>query len=34
MNRRDAADLAGTVGLGAWVSFGVLTMVVIGQNGA
>lgn len=34
MNRRDAADVAGTVGLGAWVAFGVLTMVVIGQNGA
>ena len=34
MNRRDAADLAGTVGLGAWVAFGVLTMVVIGQDGA
>ncbi|MFM9760856.1 phosphatase PAP2 family protein [Streptomyces scabiei] len=34
MNRRDAADLAGTVGLGAWVAFGVLTIVVIGQDGA
>ncbi|BBC36914.1 Phosphoesterase [Streptomyces graminofaciens] len=34
MNRRDAADLAGMVGLGAWVAFGVLTMVVIGQDGA
>lgn len=33
MNRRDAADLAGTVGLVAWVAFGVLTMVVIGQDG-
>ncbi|KUN25206.1 phosphoesterase [Streptomyces antibioticus] len=34
MNRRDAADLAGTVGLGAWAAFGVLTMVVISRNGA
>ncbi|KUN57905.1 phosphoesterase [Streptomyces canus] len=34
MNRRDAADLAGAVGLGAWVAFGVLTMVVLGQDGA
>ncbi|MDX2661063.1 phosphatase PAP2 family protein [Streptomyces stelliscabiei] len=34
MNRRDAADLAGTVGLGAWVAFGVLAMVVIGHDGA
>lgn len=34
MNRRDAADLAGTVGLGAFLAFGVLTWVVIGQNGA
>ncbi|WP_430377507.1 phosphatase PAP2 family protein [Streptomyces sp. B1-3] len=34
MNRRDTADLAGTVGLGAWLAFGVLTAVVIGQDGA
>ncbi|MFD5405794.1 phosphatase PAP2 family protein [Streptomyces griseorubiginosus] len=34
MNRRDAADLAGTVGLGAWVAFGVLTIVVLGHDGA
>ncbi|MDX3435777.1 phosphatase PAP2 family protein [Streptomyces stelliscabiei] len=34
MNRRDAADLAGTIGLGAYVAFGILTMVVIGRDGA
>ncbi|MFJ9020309.1 phosphatase PAP2 family protein [Streptomyces sp. NPDC102259] len=34
MNRRDAANLAGTVGLGAWVAFGVLTRLVTGHNGA
>lgn len=34
MNRRDAADLAGTIGLGAFMGFGILTWVVIGQNGA
>ncbi|MHC3469488.1 phosphatase PAP2 family protein [Streptomyces sp. 7R007] len=34
MNRRDAADLAGTVGLGAWMAFGVLTLVVKGHGGA
>jgi undecaprenyl-diphosphatase len=34
VNRRDAADLAGSVGLGAWVAFGLLGMVVIGGRGA
>ncbi|MET9357279.1 phosphatase PAP2 family protein [Streptomyces sp. NPDC006617] len=34
MNRRDAVDLAGTIGLGAYLAFGILTWVVIGQNGA
>ncbi len=34
MNRRQAADLAGTVGLGAWLAFGVLTAVVVGRGGA
>ncbi|MET7696419.1 phosphatase PAP2 family protein [Streptomyces sp. NPDC005485] len=34
MNRRDASDLAGTIGLGAYVAFSILTMVVIGQRGA
>ncbi len=34
MNRRDAADLAGTIGLGACIAFGILTWVVIGQDGA
>ncbi|MYW70220.1 phosphatase PAP2 family protein [Streptomyces sp. SID8379] len=34
MNRRDAADLAGSVGLGAWAAFGLLTMLVIGHDGA
>ncbi|MCX4885570.1 phosphatase PAP2 family protein [Streptomyces sp. NBC_00847] len=34
MNRRDAADLAGTVGLGAWVAFGILAAVVAGRGGA
>ncbi|MFA3842885.1 phosphatase PAP2 family protein [Streptomyces aureus] len=28
--RSDVADLAGSVGLAAWVGFGVLTMVVVG----
>ncbi|MDQ0777187.1 membrane-associated phospholipid phosphatase [Streptomyces aurantiacus] len=30
MKRGDLRDLAGSVGLGAWAAFGVLTMVVIG----
>ncbi|MGW3283523.1 phosphatase PAP2 family protein [Streptomyces sp. NPDC001002] len=34
MNRRDAAELAGSVGVGAWTGFGVLAMVVIGGDGA
>lgn len=34
MKRGDIADLAGTCGLGAWTAFGVLTMVVIGHDGA
>ncbi|MEU6994946.1 phosphatase PAP2 family protein [Streptomyces sp. NPDC046465] len=32
--RRYVADLAWSAGLGAWVAFGVLTMVVIGHDGA
>jgi undecaprenyl-diphosphatase len=34
MNRRDAADLAGTIGLGAFMAFGVLAWVVISRNGS
>ncbi|MFD8568823.1 phosphatase PAP2 family protein [Streptomyces sp. NPDC059639] len=34
MNRRSVADLAGSVGLGAWAAFGVLTMIVIGRGGS
>ncbi|MFI2642038.1 phosphatase PAP2 family protein [Streptomyces sp. NPDC018610] len=34
MNRRDTADLAGSVGLGAWAAFTVLTLVVTGRSGA
>ncbi|MGW3146020.1 MULTISPECIES: phosphatase PAP2 family protein [Streptomyces] len=34
MNRRGVAELAGSVGLGAWTAFGVLTMVVVGGHGA
>ncbi|KUN20392.1 phosphoesterase [Streptomyces corchorusii] len=34
MNRRGTADLAGSVGLGAWAAFSVLTLVVIGRAGA
>ncbi|MEV6485944.1 phosphatase PAP2 family protein [Streptomyces sp. NPDC051576] len=34
MNRKDVTELAGSVGLGAWVAFGVLSMVVIGHEGA
>ncbi|MFI6876601.1 phosphatase PAP2 family protein [Streptomyces sp. NPDC050400] len=31
--RGDVADLAGSVGLGAWAGFGVLTMIVVGGDG-
>lgn len=34
MNRKGIAELAGSVGLGAWTAFGVLTMVVVGGHGA
>ncbi|MCX4856133.1 phosphatase PAP2 family protein [Streptomyces canus] len=34
MKRGDVAELAGSCGLGAWTAFGVLTMVVIGHDGA
>ena len=34
MKRRDTADLAGTIGLGAWMAFGILTAVVVNQDGA
>ncbi|WP_329263611.1 phosphatase PAP2 family protein [Streptomyces sp. NBC_01478] len=34
MNREDLAELAGSAGLGAWTAFGVLSMVVIGHEGA
>ena len=34
MNRKDISELAGSAGLGAWTAFGVLTMVVIGHEGA
>ncbi|MFJ9896420.1 phosphatase PAP2 family protein [Streptomyces sp. NPDC091280] len=34
MNRKDVAELAGSVGVGAWTAFGVLSMVVIGRGGA
>ncbi|WP_406430489.1 hypothetical protein OHB00_01725 [Streptomyces sp. NBC_00631] len=33
MNRRDAPDLAGTIGLGAWMAFGILTVVMVDQDG-
>ena len=33
MNRKDVAELAGSVGVGAWTAFGVLSMVVIGRDG-
>ncbi|MFI1003332.1 phosphatase PAP2 family protein [Streptomyces galbus] len=33
MNRRDAADLAGSAGVGAWTAFAVLTMIVVGGAG-
>ncbi|MET7689094.1 phosphatase PAP2 family protein [Streptomyces sp. NPDC005483] len=32
MKRGDLGDLAGSVGLGAWTAFGVLTMTVIGDG--
>jgi membrane-associated phospholipid phosphatase len=32
MKRADVCDLAGSVGLGAWTAFGVLTMMVIGDG--
>ncbi|MER6415065.1 phosphatase PAP2 family protein [Streptomyces humidus] len=34
MKRGDLAELAVGCGLGAWVAFGVLTMVVVGHDGA
>lgn len=34
MNRKDVSELAGSAGLGAWTAFGVLTMVVLGHEGA
>jgi membrane-associated phospholipid phosphatase len=34
MKRGDVAELAGSCGLGAWTAFGVLTMVVVGHEGA
>ncbi|MEV0182146.1 phosphatase PAP2 family protein [Streptomyces sp. NPDC050625] len=34
MNRKGVAELAGSVGLGAWTAFVVLTMVVVGGHGA
>ncbi|MEV5795759.1 phosphatase PAP2 family protein [Streptomyces sp. NPDC052192] len=34
MKRGDVAEVAGGCGLGAWVALGVLTMVVVGRNGA
>ncbi|MER6452621.1 phosphatase PAP2 family protein [Streptomyces sp900105245] len=33
MKRDEAAELAGSCGLGAWTAFGVLTMVVVGHDG-
>ncbi|MEW1643664.1 MULTISPECIES: phosphatase PAP2 family protein [unclassified Streptomyces] len=33
MKRKDVSELAGSVGLGAWTAFGVLSMVVIGHDG-
>ncbi|GAA3874536.1 phosphatase PAP2 family protein [Streptomyces lacrimifluminis] len=33
MKRGDVAELAGSCGLGAWTSFSVLTMVVVGHDG-
>ena len=34
MNREDVAELAGSLSLGAWTAFGVLSAVVIGHEGA
>lgn len=34
MRRGDVSELSGSVGLGAWTGFGVLTMVVVGGDGA
>ncbi|MGQ4334625.1 phosphatase PAP2 family protein [Streptomyces hayashii] len=34
MKRGDLAELAGSCGLGAWTGFAVLTMVVVGHEGA
>ncbi|MGW5367618.1 phosphatase PAP2 family protein [Streptomyces sp. NPDC004009] len=34
MNREDTAELAGSAGLGAWVAFAVLAMVVFGRGGS
>jgi len=34
VNREDTAELAGSAGLGAWVAFTVLTMVVVGRSGS
>ncbi|WP_191094884.1 hypothetical protein [Streptomyces kanamyceticus] len=34
MKRRDASDLVGSCGLGAWMAFGLLTMVMVGQDGS
>ncbi|MEU8825325.1 phosphatase PAP2 family protein [Streptomyces sp. NPDC048636] len=34
MNRRDAAEVAGSVGFGAWTALGVLTTVVVVGGGA
>ncbi|MGW7255290.1 phosphatase PAP2 family protein [Streptomyces sp. NPDC054834] len=33
MNRRAAADLAGSIALGAWTAFGVLCAIVVGRQG-
>ncbi|MFE0514993.1 phosphatase PAP2 family protein [Streptomyces sp. NPDC058964] len=33
MNRKGVTELAGSVALGAWTAFGVLTMVVVGGHG-
>ncbi|WP_181793097.1 phosphatase PAP2 family protein [Streptomyces sp. WELS2] len=34
MNRKEATELAGSVGLGAWTALGVLIMAVVGGGGA
>ncbi|MGH4028776.1 phosphatase PAP2 family protein [Actinomycetota bacterium Odt1-20B] len=33
MKRRDVSNLAGSCGLGAWMAFSLLTMVMMGQDG-